>query len=700
MIAFCLMLFAFDGADAAYTVTVVDRSLTGAPLIDAKQTPAEYPNVFNPGWLETGDGDAGGLFVRLADKQGQHSVIAFVHADSADGDGLHFPNVTDADILRDGPPGPHLVAQAMDPRATYRPATGEYFVTYQQSHPQKRSTWISSTKTPGNLSSWRRKDVAMFPSQDDCGTCLWFPHDDGGTPGPAFAVATLGLWRGGNLSLVTSTDNLQTWQDLGVFLYTRPGKWDNATLSSGPAPVRLSDGNFLLLYNVDNKWPVDDPKPFPWFGRCALGWAILDGKNLTHVVARADAPLVWAKLPWELSGFTDLVVYTDGVRAEGNDEFTVFSGGGDSVVEAFRIKVAATPDITNDTTVAKPGPFPGSTAVFYQGLNDSACFRIPTIIQTHTGTLLAFAENRETSCSDNGKNHALVVRRSTDDGANWGPLITVRKGRVPCPGCPAAISNPNPVEVTLADGSRAVLLAFDTMNNPSVAHHGVDRQIWSYDDGLTWHNATTVAYPPQENRGALIGPSVGIQNARGTIYFSAVFGNQHFVYCSSDYGASWHASAAVSGLGECSIAFLVDAADGRIIMDCRTNAKLGRAQLVWTPPPADAAGSCAPTPGKVTFPKGLIDPGCQGSIINAHGALFLSNANTTTDRSHMTVKRSDDQGATWDRGELVWKGPAAYSQLVELAGSHKHKRLGLLFEAGEKKTYETISFTTLKVFDD
>ena len=47
-----LLAIAFDhghgvgAAGHAYTVTVVNRSLTGAPLIDAKQTPAEYPNVF------------------------------------------------------------------------------------------------------------------------------------------------------------------------------------------------------------------------------------------------------------------------------------------------------------------------------------------------------------------------------------------------------------------------------------------------------------------------------------------------------------------------------------------------------------------------------------------------------------------------------------------------------------------------------
>ena len=180
---------------------------------------------------------------------------------------------------------------------------------------------------------------------NDCGTVLWFPYDK---PVPkqslhrprAYAIATFGELRGGNLSLVSSAD-LVTWRNEGVFLKTRPGYWDNATLSSGPAPVRLRDGNWLLLYDVDNLWPVDNPKPFPYFGRCALGWAILDGKNITNVLARADKPLVYAQLPWEVHGFTPLVVYTMGIKPLGDDTFTVYAGAGDRVVEAFRIRVSA-----------------------------------------------------------------------------------------------------------------------------------------------------------------------------------------------------------------------------------------------------------------------------------------------------------------------------------------------------------------------
>ena len=59
------------------------------------------------------------------------STDVWARSNSTD-DGLCFPAITDADILRDGPTGAHRVAQGMDPRATYR-------------------------------SSWRHKDVEMFP---------------------------------------------------------------------------------------------------------------------------------------------------------------------------------------------------------------------------------------------------------------------------------------------------------------------------------------------------------------------------------------------------------------------------------------------------------------------------------------------------------------------------------------------------------
>eukprot|EP00971_Amphidinium_carterae_P046118 907758-Amphidinium_carterae.1 len=128
-------------------------------------------------------------------------------------------------------------------------------------------------------------------------------------------------------------------------------------------------------------------------------------------------------------------------------------------------------------------------------------------------------------------------------------MTTIYRGeKDPCPGCPAATSNPNPVEVKLADGSWAVLLHFDTKNTASIEHHGVDMQIWSYDDGLTWGDATVLSYPPMENVGGMIGPSVGLQSSAGTIFFSTRRVHDqtgapiHFLYWSEDFGRTWTSS--------------------------------------------------------------------------------------------------------------------------------------------------------------
>ena len=250
-----------------------------------------------------------------------------------------------------------------------------------------------------------------------------------------------------------------------------------------------------------------------------------------------------------------------------------------------------------------PGPCPGCVPVFYAGLNGSKCFRIPTIIKSSRGTLLAFSENRITDCGDNGPHHDLVLRRSSDNGKTWGPMITVVHGKVPCPGCPAAVSNPNPLEVTLAGGAKALLLHYDTMNNPSAAHHGIDRQLWSHDDGLTWSDDTALSYPPEPNVGALIGPSVGLQSSKGTLYFSAVDDHFHFVYYSTDLGKSWKASSRLNATtaplktgdwssSECSLAFLVDATDGRIMMNCRTGVSARTTTRWWSHDHLGVGSSC------------------------------------------------------------------------------------------------------------
>lgn len=346
-------------------------------------------------------------------------------------------------------------------------------------------------------------------------------------------------------------------------------------------------------------------------------------------------------------------------------------------------------------------------AVFYKGLNRVRCYRIPAIVHTHDGTLLAFAEARygeyPDPCHDQGV-HDIVVRRSVDGGATWGPVITIYKGdeaAPPCTGCSPATANPSPVAVRFANGSHAVLVAFTTMNNPNTekydtkGKHGQLLSSWSDDDGRTWSSAKPMHFPPEENKGNLLGPSVGLQAADGTIFFQVHPG---FLMYSHDDGATWSATARAMPRGifatECSITF-VNASSTPILMDCKGPPY--RAQMYWS---SNGRGGYYPNQRVDSIEKGRPSPGCQGSVLSRSGVLYASNPASVypNDRVNLTIRRSDDGGVMWKpKGRLLHDGPSAYSQLVNLGVDG---RIGVLFETGRRgraggHPYETISFTAI-----
>jgi sialidase-1 len=95
------------------------------------------------------------------------------------------------------------------------------------------------------------------------------------------------------------------------------------------------------------------------------------------------------------------------------------------------------------------------------------------------------------------------------------------------------------------------------------------------------------------------------------------------------------------------------------------------------------------------FDETLIEPVCQASLISmarpghkSDGKLLFSNPAATT-RTRMTVRLSPDDGATWSVSRVVYEGPSAYSSLAML----RDGTIGLLYERGERRAYETITFT-------
>src|SRR6187549_429535 len=64
--------------------------------------------------------------------------------------------------------------------------------------------------------------------------------------------------------------------------------------------------------------------------------------------------------------------------------------------------------------------------VFSAGADGYHTYRIPALVTTKSGTLLAICEGRKTGRGDHG-DVDLVQKRSTDGGKTWGPLELIHE---------------------------------------------------------------------------------------------------------------------------------------------------------------------------------------------------------------------------------------------------------------------------------
>ncbi|MGQ9652040.1 MAG: exo-alpha-sialidase [Phycisphaerae bacterium] len=124
-------------------------------------------------------------------------------------------------------------------------------------------------------------------------------------------------------------------------------------------------------------------------------------------------------------------------------------------------------------------------AVFVSGEGGYHTYRIPSLIVTPKGTLLAFCEGRKNSAADYG-NIDILLRRSCDNGHTWGPVqLVVDHG-------PNTIGNPCPVVDRNTGSIRLLLtgnLGDDSEDNILKRIARETRTVWaccSIDEGRTW----------------------------------------------------------------------------------------------------------------------------------------------------------------------------------------------------------------------
>ena len=320
-------------------------------------------------------------------------------------------------------------------------------------------------------------------------------------------------------------------------------------------------------------------------------------------------------------------------------------------------------------------------------------YRIPAIVKSKQGTLLAFCEGRN-GTGDTG-DIDLVLRRSNDGGSEWSSLIVVwDDGENTC-GNPVPIVDMNTGRIHLlmtwnlgADGTTTT--EFDNGKSTDT------RRVWytySDDDGVTWN--TPVEITNQAKTAQMgwyaTGPCHGIMLEKGEHAGRLVvpcdchessLGRSHALY-SDDNGTTWNLSNRIAG-NECCIA---EMEDGRLIMSIRNGT--GSRGLSYS----SDGGATWTDP---VYNEGLPDPGCQGSIIAAtyqeKSLLISCNPSNSSARNNLRLKSSQDGGETWNDGYAVWPGAAAYSDVLAL----DTENVGVLYENGSSNAYQRISFYSIK----
>lgn len=244
-----------------------------------------------------------------------------------------------------------------DPRVAVDVTTGTYYLFYTSvtalpaGGAEAHLTLATCSGDPTVAADWQRLGY-VFPS------LAW-------SKSGALLVARPGAKHTGYLYFGDSTlvpgIQLATTDDLvsytlanatAVWLPIRPDSFDSALVEAGPPPMRLTDGNYLFVYN-SGRLGFPSPKP-DWQTQYNVGWVIIDGDDPTRMLARCTEPLLSPDLVWEQDGLTPNVVFAEGMAhyhaaiadrtQSAGDDFLLYFGAADTSVGVAHIRVGRAVD--------------------------------------------------------------------------------------------------------------------------------------------------------------------------------------------------------------------------------------------------------------------------------------------------------------------------------------------------------------------
>ncbi len=375
----------------------------------------------------------------------------------------------------------------------------------------------------------------------------------------------------------------------------------------------------------------------------------------------------------------------------------------------------------------KPGEsYVHRAALVLRAAGQDSCdtYRIPGLVTTGKGTLIAVYDNRYNNSKDLQEDVDIGMSRSTDGGQSWEPMKVImdmgeyggRPHRLNGIGDPCVlydhINQTLWVAALWMSGSAPdQMLWWASKPGMRPEETGQFVLVKSTDDGLTWSEPVNITSQIKDPSWQLLlqGPGRGITTSDGTLVFPAQFkadiGEKSLdggpytchstVVTSTDGGNSWQiGTGAKSNTTEAQV---VELADGRLMLNMRddrnrrdkgetngravaTSADLGK---TWEVHPSSNGA--------------LPEPNCMASIISADmtidgvkkQVLFFSNPNNKEARTHMTIKASLDDGLTWPveyQVELNAAGGYGYSCMTMV----DENNVGILYEGTKELFFQKI----------
>ena len=359
------------------------------------------------------------------------------------------------------------------------------------------------------------------------------------------------------------------------------------------------------------------------------------------------------------------------------------------------VLVAVAVACTLAPTLAAPPP---ATPVFVQGESAYACIKVPSLISLASGVLVAFAEGRQGACFD-WFDTQLVMKRSTDGGATWGPLTVVYAAPHVAANVSIIVGNAAPVQLS----SGRILLPFCVDNLAVWLGH-------SDDDGATWslpvrlENVTLPSWtwvgtgPPASlllPSGRVVVPSYHSKTPHDDAWYSSAH-----VMVSDDAGATWRLGGGWSDGWDQGLQF---PNENQIVTLGEPPALLSFARGLLTSRLVAMSLDGGDTWSNASIIPDLPQPlgGCEGStVLHAPSAslLFSGPATTSPFRFNLTLWRRGTAGAAtapWTPVATIDAGPSSYSSLAVLPSG----AVGVLFEASNVTTFifepQVISFAVV-----